>query len=98
MERNDFLQVPDLSEPEADRLLAIIDELTVVEGDVGADAAETAEAPTTGEDQPEAGMDDGDEDGGEVKAGSGTEAASAPEEEGDAPAPEEEHEGEEPEV
>ena len=98
LERNDFLQVPDLSEPEADRLLAIIDELTVVEGDVGADAAETAEAPTTGEDQPEAGMDDGDEDGGEMKAGSGPEAASAPEGEGDAPAPEEENEGEEPEV
>ncbi|MCJ7629916.1 MAG: transcription termination factor NusA [Longimicrobiales bacterium] len=34
LEKNDFLQVPGLTETEADQLLGIIDELTVVEGEV----------------------------------------------------------------
>jgi len=33
LERTDFLAIPDLGEAEADRLLRLIDELTVVEGD-----------------------------------------------------------------
>jgi len=33
MERGDFLGIPGVGEPEADRLLQLIDELTVVEGD-----------------------------------------------------------------
>ncbi len=38
LERGDILQVQGLSETEADRLLAIIDELTVVEGEAGAES------------------------------------------------------------
>jgi N utilization substance protein A len=97
LEKNDFLQVPGLTESEAERLLAIIDELTVVEGEVGAEASETAEAPEIGEDEAEDSAGDGDEDAGEVMAGSGEEEASSPEEEG-TPASEDENEGEEPEV
>jgi N utilization substance protein A len=43
LEKKDFLQVPGLPEAEADRLLGIIDELTVVEGEV------TTEEPPTEE-------------------------------------------------
>ena len=53
LEKGEFLSVPGLSEPEADRLLEIIDELTVVEGEAG------AEPPVEGD-----GMD-GDDGGGE---------------------------------
>jgi N utilization substance protein A len=44
LEKDDFLKVPGLSEAEADRLLIIIDELTVVEGETGADAPVEAES------------------------------------------------------
>ncbi|MEQ1856933.1 MAG: transcription termination factor NusA [Longimicrobiales bacterium] len=37
LERRDFLGIPGLGEDDADRLLQIIDELTVVEGDAGGD-------------------------------------------------------------
>ena len=37
LERRDFLAIPGLGEAEADRLLELIDELTVVEGEAGAD-------------------------------------------------------------
>lgn len=43
LERNDFLQVGGLTEIHADRLLSIIDELTVVEGEAGAEEAPVAE-------------------------------------------------------
>jgi N utilization substance protein A len=44
LEKKDFLQVPGLSETEADRLLEIIDELTVVEGEVASEEPPEAEA------------------------------------------------------
>jgi len=98
LEKNDFLQVPGLTEAGADRLLAIIDELTVVEGEVGAEATETAEAPVTGEeDQAEDSTKGGEEEGEEVRAGSGEEEESSPEEE-ETPASEEENDRKEPEV
>jgi len=57
LEKNDFLKVPGLTESEADRLLRIIDELTVVEGEVGAEAPAEAEASSieVGEVEEEAG-------------------------------------------
>jgi N utilization substance protein A len=45
LEKNDFLRVQGLSETEADRLLGIIDELTVVEGEAAAEADSEEEAP-----------------------------------------------------
>ena len=48
LEKNDFLQVPDLAEPDADRLLGIIDELTVVEGEAGADLPSAEALPRKG--------------------------------------------------
>ncbi|MGD8321372.1 MAG: transcription termination factor NusA [Gemmatimonadota bacterium] len=40
LERADFLKIPGVGEPEADRLLQLIDELTVVEGEASAPEAE----------------------------------------------------------
>ncbi|MFC1660623.1 transcription termination factor NusA [Gemmatimonadota bacterium] len=46
LEKNDFLQVEGLVETEADRLLGLIDELTVVEGEAAAeDSPSSEEAP-----------------------------------------------------
>ncbi|MDE2772447.1 MAG: transcription termination factor NusA [Gemmatimonadota bacterium] len=42
LERGDFLRIEGLSEEEADRLVSIIDELTVVEGDTQAEEADQA--------------------------------------------------------
>jgi len=93
LEKNDFLQVQGLTESEADRLLGIIDELTVVEGEVGAEAPVDGEASTTEEDQA-----DGEVEGEEGVAG----AASGDEpdlEAGVDPSdPETEDDGKEPEV
>lgn len=60
LEKNDFLQVPGLAEPEADQLLGIIDELTVVEGEVPGE-----ESSSTDDAEASAGAEDieGDEDG-----------------------------------
>ena len=55
LEKDDFLKVPGLSETEADRLLVIIDELTVVEGEAG------AEAPVEAESMEGSSNDEGDE-------------------------------------
>ncbi|MFC1575021.1 hypothetical protein ACFL5A_00040 [Gemmatimonadota bacterium] len=54
LEKNDFLRVPDLSEPEADRLLGIIDELTVVEGEVDAEAPPAEDGSGVGDEGPPA--------------------------------------------
>jgi len=43
LERRDFLEIPGIGEAEADRLLELIDELTVVEGEPGTDEEEGAE-------------------------------------------------------
>jgi len=89
LEKKDFLQVPGLTESEADRLLGIIDELTVVEGDVSADEpsedddSEAAEAL-----EPEAAAA---EDEVEVEVLSG-----APEAESKGQVPELESDGDEP--
>ncbi len=56
LEKNDFLSVPGLPEAEADRLLQIIDELTVMEGEVGGDTR--SEGGPSDEEE-------GSEDGGE---------------------------------
>lgn len=74
LEKDDFLKVPGLSETEADRLLGIIDELTVVEGEAGAEAPAESESmegsageeaePVAGEDNEEP-MEASDEEDGE---------------------------------
>jgi hypothetical protein len=56
LEREDFLAVPSLPEGAADRLLGIIDELTVVEGDSGSAAAVAEAQPDSAEE-----TDDGDD-------------------------------------
>ncbi len=50
LERRDFLGIPGLGEEDADRLLQLIDELTVVEGDAGGDeeARESSEPRAKG--------------------------------------------------
>jgi len=63
LEKNDFLKVPDLTEAEADRLLGIIDELTVVEGEVSAEEAEVEEEV---EDEGAGEEVDEDDEGGEA--------------------------------
>jgi N utilization substance protein A len=59
LERRDFLEIPGIGEPEADRLLELIDELTVVEGEA---AVSEDEEVSDGASTPEAGVaDDQDE-------------------------------------
>lgn len=71
LEKNDFLQVPDLSEPDADRLLEIIDELTVVEGEAGADGSAEAPAEALSEEgASEAGEESEDDEGEGANEGS----------------------------
>jgi hypothetical protein len=45
LERRDFLVIEGLGEPDADRLLQLIDELTVVEGDAAEGEEAAAEEP-----------------------------------------------------
>jgi N utilization substance protein A len=59
LDRRDFLEIPGLGEPEADRLLELIDELTVVEGEADADASE---ADADGDESPSADESAGDPD------------------------------------
>lgn len=110
LEKNDFLKVPGLTESEADRLLGIIDELTVVEGEVG------AEAPAVEEEQADVSQEDEEEEEGEEPEASDAEddegadesaeeaesptsvREDAPEGEDVSPDPEVENEGEEREV
>jgi len=89
LEKADFLQVPGLTETEADRLLGIIDELTVVEGEVTGDDPPVAEE----QESEEAEQEGGDEDETKVEVEGGEEA----EEEGgeDEPDEAEEEGGEE---
>jgi len=105
LEKNDFLKVPGLTESEADRLLGIIDELTVVEGEVGAEApaVEEEQADASGEDdagesgeEPETSDtedDEDDEDDAEVESPTSVHE-DAPEGEDVSPDPEVENEGE----
>jgi N utilization substance protein A len=78
LERQDFLVVEGLSEAEADKLLSIIDELTVVEGEVSSqteqdtDGDESAEEEEDQEPSDELGEDDPGE-GGSEEADGGTE-------------------------
>ncbi|MGD2122611.1 MAG: transcription termination factor NusA [Gemmatimonadota bacterium] len=93
LEKNDFLKVPGLSETEADRLLEIIDELTVVEGEVASEEPPEGDAPVleaSEEEGPEEAQDD-DEDREEVEGTS--EASEEDEVESD---PELEEDGDEP--
>lgn len=95
LERGDFLKVPGLSDTEADRLLGIIDELTVVEGEAGAEAPAEAEsmdaAPEGTEDEP---LEDGE---AEEEESAAPEEGEVPEAEEGVPDPDEEDEVEEPE-
>ena len=94
LEKGDFLKVPGLSDTEADRLLEIIDELTVVEGEAGAEASAEAEsmeaAPEGTEDEP---PEDGEAEDEESAAPEGGEVPeveeSAAPEEGEVPEVEE---------
>lgn len=65
LERADFLAIPGLGAAEADRLLQLIDELTVVEGDGPVDEAGTLFGfqgePPSGEDEPDGEEDEGGE-------------------------------------
>jgi len=61
LERRDFLGIKGLGEEDADRLLQLIDELTVVEGEVPA-AEEAADADSDSEDDEAEGADDDDGD------------------------------------
>jgi len=89
LEKNDFLQVPGLSETEADRLLGIIDELTVVEGEAsvdepsGVDDAQALES----DDEGEALEDEGDEveDLGAASESGSEEDSPEPGDDGDEP-------------
>jgi N utilization substance protein A len=66
LERADFLAIPGLGEPEADRLLKLIDELTVVEGE---SAGPDDDAPLFGfHGEPPSG---GEEEGAEADGGTG---------------------------
>ena len=99
LEKSDFLQVPSLTETDADRLLEIIDELTVVEGEAGADRSPEVGAADVGADEAEAeedGDEDGDDDGdveeeieeevlSEASEDEEVEAPTEPEEDGDEP-------------
>jgi N utilization substance protein A len=114
LEKNDFLKVPGLTESEADRLLGIIDELTVVEGEAGAEAPAEAEASAVDAGQaPESGGEEEAEvDASVVDAGKAPEGGeeedveveveprvkTAAEGGSETPAPEGEDGGEEPEV
>ncbi len=69
LDKKDFLGVPGLSDAEADRLLEIIDELTVVEGETGAEAASAEEAEEEEEERAEGDQDPDDEDDGPVAGG-----------------------------
>jgi len=92
LEKSEFLSVPGLSEAEADRLLEIIDELTVVEGEGGVEPP--VEGDGTGEED-DAGEDD---EGGEVGEEEVVERVegNAPEDGGDGSPPEAADVGSEP--
>ncbi len=75
LEKKDLLGVPGLSDTEADRLLEIIDELTVVEGEVGDAAASEEEAPEVEEVLTGDGEETGSEDVGQDVEAHGPEAA-----------------------
>jgi N utilization substance protein A len=107
LEKGDFLAVSGLTEADADRLLEIIDELTVVEGEVPADetpGTDESEEPGDGDEASDAAEAvDGDQDEGEgdEDEGEGDEDAveklsEAPESGDDEPQEEPEEDGDEP--
>ena len=105
LEKADFLAVPGLAEADADRLLEIIDELTVVEGEAPAEEAPTEEAPGAEDgEEPEGGDDavdaaeatDGDQDEDEGDEDEVEVSSEAPETGDDEPQEEPEEDGNEP--
>ncbi len=78
LERRDFLAIPGIGEAEADRLLQLIDELTVVEGDVAdtAGAEEALPAAEANEVAADADPEAHDASESEVGVGGGEEAVS----------------------
>jgi N utilization substance protein A len=94
LEKNDFLKVPSLAETEADQLLGIIDELTVVEGDVSGDEPPEIEDPEVVEEELEEGEN---EDVAEEEVEEEEEVVSEASEDGESEPPSEpEEDGEEP--
>ena len=95
LEKNDFLKVPSLTETEADQLIGIIDELTVVEGEVGGDDPPEIEDQEVVEEELEEGEN---EDGAEVEVAEvEVEVLSEASEDGEGePSSEPEEDGEEP--
>ncbi len=92
LEKNDFLQVPSFGETEADQLLGIIDELTVVEGEVGGDEPPEIEDPEVveeeleeGENEDEAEVEVEEEVVSEASEDGESEPPSEPEEDGEEP-------------
>jgi N utilization substance protein A len=92
LEKNDFLQVPSLAETEADQLLGIIDELTVVEGEVSGDEPPKIEDPEVveeeleeGENEDEAEVEVEEEVVSEASEDGESEPPSEPEEDGEEP-------------
>ena len=66
LERRDFLEIPGIGEPEADRLLELIDELTVVEGEGSADGDDDeADEEAASDADAEGDQDEGDDDDGD---------------------------------
>lgn len=68
LERGDFLQTEGLSEDDADRLLALIDQLTVIEGEGGTDDDGDVDDAESG-DEPEPDPDGGDDPDDETVEG-----------------------------
>jgi transcription termination/antitermination protein NusA len=89
LEKNEFLAVPGLSEAEADGLLQIIDELTVVEGDAGGEPSVEGDAADNEEDLEE--EEQGDEEEAEERV-----VGMAPEDREDGPPSETTNGGDEP--
>ncbi len=65
LDRRDFLEIPGIGEAEADRLLELIDELTVVEGEVAADQGDEESDEESPSDSDDDDQDEGDEDEGD---------------------------------
>lgn len=80
LEKKDFLKCEGISEEEADLLLAIIDELTVVEEPSTRDEAEDEEEDEEGEEEEEEEGEEGEEEMEEEEAGEAMESVEAAEE------------------
>ncbi|MGD8730183.1 MAG: transcription termination factor NusA, partial [Gemmatimonadota bacterium] len=95
LERRDFLGIEGIGEEDADRLLVLIDELTVVEGEGAAAAGEDGEKADSGAEDEETAADDESEAVGAAEDGEEPSDEADEAEEGDAPAVESESDSKE---